>query len=107
VAKRDAVIAAFALGPGQPVGGDSTYRHTRYTNDKGTIFEFIDHDYVSKSSFPADPPLGIAIQGHCYPGSKDLTPTEPGQLMAFGCEPPTSFTWGETVLAFFMAHERR
>jgi polyhydroxybutyrate depolymerase len=28
-------------------------------------------------------------------------------LMAFGCEPPNGFTWGETVIEFFMAHPRR
>lgn len=105
--KRAAVIAAFGLDSGKSVAGDATFRRTRYTNTKGTIFEFIDHDYVSDSSFPADPPLGIAIQGHCYPGSKDLMPTEPNQLMAFGCQPPTSFTWGEEVMAFFLSHEPR
>ena len=103
--KRAALIAAFGLDAGTSVAGDATYRRTRYQNAKHTIFEFIDHDYISNSSFPADPPLGIAIQGHCYPGSQDLTPTEPNQLMAFGCQPPTSFTWGEEVMAFFLAHE--
>jgi alpha/beta superfamily hydrolase len=104
--KRDAVTAAFELGAGEMVAGDSTFRRTRYSNARGTIFEFIDHDYVSNSSFPADPPLGIAIEGHCYPGSSDQMPTEPGQLMAFGCVPPNSFNWGESVLAFFMAHRK-
>ena len=71
------------------------------------MFEFLEHDdYESSSVFPADPPAGIALKGHCFPGSMDWTVSEPGQLMSFGCAAPTDFHWGERVIAFFMAHPK-
>src|SRR5688500_18845889 len=86
--KRDAVIDAFELDEGRLIAGDESYRRMRYQNQRGTVFEMIDHDYVSESVFPAAPPLGVALKGHCYPGSSDFTPSEPGQLMAYGCVKP-------------------
>jgi len=53
------------------------------------------------------PPFGVAIKGHCYPGSKDYTPSVPGQLMGFGCNGENAFHWGEVALRFFRAHPRR
>jgi polyhydroxybutyrate depolymerase len=105
-AKRDAVIAALGLSAGEPVAQEAAYQRTRYRHSEGFVFEFIQHDYASPSAVGV-PPIGVAIEGHCYPGSKDQTPTEPGQLMAFGCAPPNAFNWGETVMEFFMAHPRR
>jgi poly(3-hydroxybutyrate) depolymerase len=104
--KRADVITALALAQTAELSNDAKYRRTRYQNQRGTVFEFIEHDYTSPSAFPAQPPLGIAIVGHCYPGSSDLEITEDGQLMAFGCTPPTAFNWGETVMEFFRAHPR-
>jgi len=106
VTKRDAVIAAFELAAGEVVASGDGYSRTRHGNARGTEFELFEHDYRSASAVGV-PPLGVAIEGHCYPGSTDLTLTEPGQLMAFGCEPPTAFTWGESVIEFFIAHPRR
>lgn len=104
--KRDDVIATLGLTKSADLSSDPKYRRTRYQNAKGTVFEFIEHDYTSPSAFPAQPPLGIAIVGHCYPGSTDLEVSEDGQLMAFGCTPPTAFNWGEQVMEFFRAHPR-
>jgi len=102
VTLRDAVIAHYGMSTGLVVAGDSTYKRTRYTTQNGRVFEFIEHRYLSDSSV-----LGVAIRGHCFPGSPDQTVTLPGQLMAFGCKPPNSFTWGEEVVRFFMAHPKR
>jgi poly(3-hydroxybutyrate) depolymerase len=104
--KRADVIATLALTQTAELSTDAKYRRTRYQNARGTVFEFIEHDYTSPSAFPAQPPLGIAIVGHCYPGSSDLEITEDGQLMAFGCTPPPAFNWGETVMEFFRTHPR-
>ena len=98
---RDAVIAHYRMSAGQVVAGDSTYTRTRYSTASGRVFEFIEHGYSCGSAV-----LGIAIRGHCFPGSQDQTITLPGQLMAFGCKPPNSFTWGEEVVRFFMAHPK-
>jgi poly(3-hydroxybutyrate) depolymerase len=105
--KRSDVIATLKLDQTTQLVNDPKYRHTRYQNQRGTVFEFIDHDYTSPSAFPAEPPLGIAIVGHCYPGSTDLEITEEDQLMAFGCTPPTAFNWAETAMQFFLAHPRQ
>jgi dienelactone hydrolase len=101
VTLRDAVIAHYRMGTGQVIASDSTHTRTRYSTAGGRVFEFIEHRYLSDSSV-----LGVAIRGHCFPGSQDQTITLPGQLMAFGCKPPNSFTWGEEVVRFFMAHPK-
>jgi dienelactone hydrolase len=90
--------AATALGMSGPeaIGGDDTYRHTRYTRDDGTVLEVLSHDYASSA---------FLLEGHCYPGSTDPG-DEPGQLFPFGCAPPNSFNWGEAALEFFLAHPR-
>jgi hypothetical protein len=105
VTLRDAVIAHYHLDAGTKVAGDGTFTRTRYAAPGGHVFEFIQHDYVSDSAVGI-PPLGVAIKGHCFPGSQDQTITLPGQLMAFGCKPPTSFDWGEEVTQFFIRHPR-
>ena len=92
-------------GKHRSVAMGEQFTRTRYTSARGTPFEFIEHDYVSPSMVGV-PPLGVAIMGHCYPGSEDWTPTEPDQLMAFGCQPKAEFHWGEQVMAFFMAHPK-
>jgi hypothetical protein len=103
---RDAVIATYAAMQHEVVASSSSYTRTRYTSPHGTRFEFIEHDYVSNSAVGV-PPLGVAIEGHCYPGSPDHELTEDGQLMAFGCEAPNDFTWGEEAIRFFQDHPHR
>jgi len=103
---RAAVRTTYETTDEAVVDGDDGFTRTRYTNARGVPFEFIEHGYASASAVGV-PPIGVAIVGHCYPGSEDFTPTLPGQLMAFGCEPPTAFHWGEEVIRFFMAHPRR
>jgi dienelactone hydrolase len=103
---RDAVIAVYEAKDHEVIASDATFTRTRYTNARGIRFEFIEHDYVSDSEVGV-PPIGVAIQGHCYPGSPDHEITEDGQLMAFGCVEPNSFTWGEEAVKFFEAHPHR
>ena len=103
---RDAIVQGLALGPEAIVQSDAAHRWTRRTESHGKVFEFIQHDYMSDSTVGL-PPLGVAIKGHCYPGSKDYAPSVPGQLMGFGCNGENAFHWGEVALQFFMAHPRR
>jgi dienelactone hydrolase len=98
---RDAIIAFYKMGEGTVVAGDGTYTRTRYATPSGRVLEFLQHDYASNSMY-----LGVAIKGHCFPGSQDQSVTLPNQLMSFGCTPPNSFTWGHEVLAFLMAHPK-
>jgi polyhydroxybutyrate depolymerase len=101
-----AVRAFYETGDAELVADRDGFRRERFTSAQGALLETIQHDYAS-ASMVGVPPLGVAIVGHCYPGSDDQTPTEPGQLMAFGCSPPNGFHWGEEVLRFFLAHPRR
>ena len=103
---RDAVIAAYAADQHELIDSGDAFMRTRYTNAAGTRFEFLEHDYATDSAV-GEPPLGVAIVGHCYPGSTDLEITLPDQLMSFGCTPPTGFTWAEEALRFFEDHPRR
>jgi len=105
VALRGAIAQALALGAETVLQTDSAHRWTRQTESHGKVFEFIQHDYVSDSTVGL-PPLGVAIKGHCYPGSKDYSPSVPGQLMGFGCTGENAFHWGEAALRFFMAHPK-
>ncbi len=99
-ARRDAVIAAWNLGPAEPVAGDSMYTWTRWRNPNGTTFEFLQHDYLAAGS-------GASILGgHCFPGSQDMG-GQPGQLFPFACAGPNGFVWGEAAMNFFIAHPRR
>jgi dienelactone hydrolase len=100
---RDAVLAFYKMDAdaGAVVAGDSTFTRTQYKTASGRVFEFVQHNYVSGSMY-----LGVAIKGHCFPGSMDQSVTLPNQLMSFGCSPPNSFVWGQEALAFFMAHPK-
>ena len=100
-AQRDAVIAGWGLGNGQLIAGDGTFARTRYTNGTGVPYEFLQHDYSTDAAF-----LGMALGGHCYPGSLDHVPVEPGQLMGYGCKGQNSFHWGYEVMQFFIAHPK-
>lgn len=93
VPQRDAIVSTWSMGA-PTTSGDATYRRSKYTSAKGTVYEFVDHDYEASSA---------VIKGHCYPGSTDDGKI-PGQLFSFACLPPNSFVWGEEVIAFFKAH---
>jgi pimeloyl-ACP methyl ester carboxylesterase len=106
---RSNVFTALNLDKGTQIAGDATYTRTRYLNPDGVPFEYIQHQYQTTSSF-----LGVALAGHCYPGSTDLSVTPasgttvpPDQLISFGCNDATSFNWGEEVMKFFIAHPKR
>lgn len=103
------VFPTLQLGTGQQIGGDTTFTRTRYLDPGGVPFEYITHGYTTTSSF-----LGVALAGHCYPGSSDLTVTPPSQtsvppdqMISFGCNDVCSFNWGEEVMKFFVAHPRQ
>jgi dienelactone hydrolase len=95
---RDAAIASYgATGP-QVLAQDATYAHGRWTAAAGAVIETFDHAYETVP----DGPFGAA-RGHCIPGST----TDPyASQYAIPCKLPTSFAWGEQVMAFFLAHPR-
>ncbi len=97
-AQRDAAYAAWKLGSEFVVSVDSKHKWTRRTSPSGTVFEFIEHTYEASS---------LVLRGHCYPGSKDLNATEPGQLFGFACTEPGTLVWGDVVMQFFRDHPRK
>ena len=96
-AARDAVVATLGLDEEEVLASDDDFTWTRYTNDAGNLFEFIEHDYAAAAGL---------IKGHCYPGSVD-DELEPGQPFGFGCVPPNAFHWGEEAMKFFIAHPKQ
>jgi polyhydroxybutyrate depolymerase len=95
---KNAVIDAWNLAEGATVSEDDDHWWKRYQSPSGNTYEFISHNYRSKSWL---------LQGHCIPGSQDLDGGEPGQLLGgFGCDHTSPFVWGEAVMAFFLAHPK-
>jgi pimeloyl-ACP methyl ester carboxylesterase len=93
------------LGPAKPttVSQDAKHTHMRFESTaNGNVFEFIEHDYAVPSMLLPVP----TVEGHCIPGSDDLSPGL-DHPMVFGCEPPTAFVWSDVVLDFFVAHPMR
>jgi hypothetical protein len=60
------------------------------------VIETFEHDYINTPGGP----WGSAA-GHCIPGST----TDPyAPQYAIPCQLPNAFTWGDEVMAFFLAH---
>ena len=99
----DAMVAAWGLTSQGVIASNATYRRTRWTNASGGLLEFISHDYYSDQEVLFIPQT--KLEGHCYPGSTDPGGLA-GQLFSFKCEQPASFTWGDEVMKFFVAHPK-
>ena len=70
---------------------ENDYQWVRFTNPKGTVFEFISYNWESSgSSF-----LGN-VAGHCFPGVGNY----------LGCGKKNPFHWGEEVVKFFLKHTK-
>lgn len=95
--QRDAIIAAWQLDQSLVTSQDENHIRTRFTNLSGDVFEFLQHDYTNDSP---------VLKSHCFPGSADVSPTEPGQILSYGCNPPNVFAWGQEVITFFVAHPK-
>ena len=87
------MIKVYAATKTTTVSSDGAHTWDRYTSAKGTVFEFVQHDYTGAA----------LIQGHCFPGSKDPS-GQPGQVFSFKCNQTSAFVWGQAVMQFFLAH---
>jgi len=95
--RRDSAIDAFELSDELVLSEDDGHVWTRHSNARGTVLEFIEHDYSS---------LNPILGGHCYPGSEDAG-GEQGQLFGFKCDDAEmAFHWGRAAIDFFEAHPR-
>jgi len=94
--QRNSVVSAYGLGTPTTISSDDSHSWTRQQNDRGGVFEFIEHSYESNQ---------FLLRGHCFPGSTDPG-GEPGQVFSFACEGASAFNWGEAVMDFFVTHPR-
>lgn len=83
---------AWGLDDASIVSQDGEHIRTRYTNDAGAVFEFIEHDWTTDHVGTLLP----AFQGHCFPGSGELV----------GCGADNAIHWGAAVVEFFLEHPR-
>jgi polyhydroxybutyrate depolymerase len=95
-AQRDAVVAGWSMTLDEVVSRDPRHTWTRWRSPTGTPFEFIDHDWSAFSTI---------LRGHCLPGSPDIG-TDRFGIDGYGCLDSAVVPWGESVLAFFVAHPR-
>ena len=78
---------------------DENYQRVSFTNSRGTVFEFISHNW--ESGFPialnSRVTTGSQLKGHCFPGASNY----------IGCGRDTSFHWGQEVVNFFLEHPKK
>lgn len=72
MAERDAVVAAWYPGvTPEVVTKADDYEWDRYTNDQGTVFEFVQHGWACGFVLPLGASM-IPLKGHCFPGSNQV-----------------------------------
>jgi poly(3-hydroxybutyrate) depolymerase len=100
--QRDALLARWEMNEKEIVSTNGQHTWKRYVNASGTVYEFVQHDWVTTT-----PLVPVVFGGHCMPGSPDLnTNPSPGETMFFGCAPPNAVTWGAAVMQFFVDHPK-
>lgn len=85
LAQRDLVVNTWDMNETEVLADEPTYRWTRWTSPRGTVFEFLEFDWS-----------GGFMGAHCYPGaSADV-----------GCGSGTPVHYGEAALDFYIAHPK-
>jgi poly(3-hydroxybutyrate) depolymerase len=85
VHERDLVVHAWSMVGPEVVADEPDYRWYRWTSPKGTVFEFVEHDWS-----------GGVLGGHCYPGASAQV----------GCGDNTAVDYGEAALQFYIDHPK-
>ena len=83
VNQLELVIRSWDMTASEILADEPDYRWTRWTNEQGTVLEFVEFDWTT--------PTG---QGHCYPGG----------VGSGGCGAGTPVHYGEAALDFYIAH---
>jgi len=86
VAQLEFVIESWDMTASEVLADEPTYQWTRWTNEQGTVLEFIEFDWTN--------PRG---NGHCYPGA---------DAGIGGCGIDTPIHYGEAALNFYIAHPK-
>lgn len=85
VTTLELVIESWGMTASEVLADEPTYQWTRWTNEQGTVLEFVEFDWTT--------PTG---EGHCYPGG----------VGRGGCGIDTPIHYGEAALAFYIAHPK-
>ncbi len=85
VTQLEFVIGSWDMTASEVLADEPTYQWTRWTNEQGTVLEFIEFDWTT--------PTG---DGHCYPGG----------VGSGGCGIDTPIHYGEAALNFYIAHPK-
>jgi hypothetical protein len=85
VTTLELVIGNWGMTASEVLADEPTYQWTRWTNEQGTVLEFIEFDWTT--------PTG---EGHCYPGG----------VGSGGCGIDTPIHYGEAALDFYIAHPK-
>lgn len=85
VRQRDLLVDAWEMAQPEVLAEGEGYRWSRWTNARGTVFEFIEHDWS-----------GGSLGGHCYPGVSER----------IGCGADLAIHYGQAALEFYVAHPK-
>ena len=85
VTTLELVIGNWGMTASEVLADEPTYQWTRWTNEQGTVLEFVEFDWTT--------PTG---EGHCYPGG----------VGSGGCGIDTPIHYGEAALDFYIAHPK-
>ena len=85
IEQRDLVLEAWDMDRSEVVVNGPEHLWTRWTNEQGTVVEFVEFDWESAATF-----------GHCYPGADGRG----------GCGADNPVHYGEAALAFYLAHPK-
>jgi poly(3-hydroxybutyrate) depolymerase len=85
VSQLELVVDSWGMTESEVLVDDTDYQWTRWTNDQGTVLEFLEFDWTTPSG-----------EGHCYPGG----------VGSGGCGIDTPIHYGEAALAFYIAHPK-
>jgi len=100
-ALRESIVEAMgaSVDAGTRVPQSDTLQRTRFENDRGEVYEFVEHSLGGAS-------VG---DGHCFPGSFETTLDGAGpgvSTLAFGCAEPSAPPIGVLVMQFFLSHPK-
>ena len=85
VTQLEFVIESWGMTASEVLADEPTYQWARWTNEEGTVLEFVEFDWTT--------PTG---DGHCYPGG----------VGNGGCGADTPIHYGEAALDFYIAHPK-
>lgn len=111
LSQRDQLVEHWQLDREQVLQQSDSHLHTRFSNDRGGLLEFLQHDYAME---------WWVFGGQCIPGSEDVaaphfpphaqgsgTGSSAAYGYGFGCADEVQHVhWGDAVMAFFRATER-